>query len=48
MLKNTTEIIKKKNFFLNISMGTIRYSYPLRLVPTYILPAKEIRFFEKP
>jgi len=36
--------VKKKpvTFFknsINISMGAIRYSCPIRLVPTYILPA---------
>jgi len=30
-------------FFLIIRMGAIRYSCPIRLVPTYILPAKERR-----
>jgi len=39
MLKNTREIIKKK-FFPIVPMGAIRYSCPIRLVPTYILPAK--------
>jgi len=28
-------------------MGTIRYSCPIRLVPTYILPAKDIRLLGK-
>jgi len=28
-------------------MGTIRYSFSIRLVPTHTLPAKERRFFEK-
>jgi len=28
-------------------MGSIRYSCPIRLVPTYILPAKEIRLLGK-
>jgi len=28
-------------------MRAIRYNSPLRLVPTYILAAKEIRLFEK-
>jgi len=28
-------------------MGAIRYSCPIRLVPTYILPAKDIRLLEK-
>jgi len=34
------------NFFPIIPMGAIRYSCPIRLVPTYILPAKEIRLME--
>jgi len=28
-------------------MGAIRYSCPIRLVPTYILPAKDIRLLGK-
>jgi len=28
-------------------MGAIRYGCPIGLVPTYILPAKEIRLLEK-
>jgi len=28
-------------------MGTIRYSCPIWLVPTFILPAKEIRLLGK-
>jgi len=28
-------------------MGAIRYSCPIRLVPTYILPAKDIRLLEE-
>jgi len=28
-------------------MGALRYSCPIRLVPTYILPAKDIRLFGK-
>jgi len=28
-------------------MGAIRYSGPIQLVPTFILPAKEIRLWEK-
>jgi len=28
-------------------MGAIRYSCPIRLVPTYILPAKERKLFGK-
>jgi len=35
-------------FFLPIiRMGAIRCSWPIRLVPTYILPAKDIRLLEK-
>jgi len=30
-------------FFPIIPMGAIRYSFPILLVPTYILPAKEKR-----
>jgi len=37
MLKNTEAII----FFTIISMGAIRYSGPIRPVPTYTLPAKK-------
>jgi len=32
-----------KFFFPIIPMGAIRYSCPIRLFPTYILPAKDIR-----
>jgi len=47
MLKNTKDI-----FFLNlfcpiIPMGAIRYSCPIRLVPTYILPATDIKLLGK-
>jgi len=42
MLKNTKNIIKKI-FFPIIPMGAIRYSCPIQLVPTYILPARYIR-----
>jgi len=47
MIKNIKDII-----FLNlcvpiIPMGAIRYSCPIRLVPTYILPAKDIRLLGK-
>jgi len=42
MLKNTKDIIKQF-FFPIILMGAIRYSCPIWLVPTYILPAKEKR-----
>jgi len=30
-----------------ISMGAIRYGFPIRLVPTHILPAKDIRLLVK-
>jgi len=46
-------MIKKKhiryntNCFSIIPMGAIRYSCPIRLVPTYILPAKERRLLRK-
>jgi len=46
MIKNSKDIIKN-NFFPIISMGAIRYSCPIRLVPAYILPAKNIRLLEK-
>jgi len=36
-----------KIFFSIIPMGAIRYSCPIRLVPTYILPAKERRLLGK-
>jgi len=45
MLKNTKDIIKKK--IPVIPMGALRYSYPIRLVPTYILPAKDKRLLGK-
>jgi len=45
MIKNTKDIIKKQ-FFSTISMGAIRYRYPIRLVPTYLLPAKKEDFCE--
>jgi len=37
----------KKMFFPIIPMDAIRYSCPIRLVPTYIPPAKERRLLEK-
>jgi len=40
MLKNIKEIIIFKFCFPIIPMGAIRCSCPIRLVPTYILPAK--------
>jgi len=43
MLKNTNDI----SFFLIIPIGAIRYSVPIRLVPTYILLTKEIRLLGK-
>jgi len=35
-----------KFFFQIIPMGAIRYSCAIRLVPTYILPAKDIRLYQ--
>jgi len=35
------------NFFSIVPMGAIRYSCPIRLVPTYLLPAKDIRLLGK-
>jgi len=48
MLKNTKDIIFKKLFPI-IPMGAIRFSFscPIRLVPTNILPAKDIRLLGK-
>jgi len=47
MLKNTKDI-NLKNFPLTIiPIGAIRYSSPIQLVPTYILPATEKRLLEK-
>jgi len=46
ILRNTKNIIKKKSFLI-ILMEAIRYSFPIRLVPTYILPAKERRLLGK-
>jgi len=40
MFKNTKDIIYL-HFFPFVPMGAIRYSCPIRLVPTYILPAKK-------
>jgi len=42
MSKNTKDIILSICFPI-IPMGAIRNSCPIRLVPTYILPAKERR-----
>jgi len=47
MLKNTKDIIFFWIFCPIIPMGAIRYSCPIRLVPTYILPAKDIRLLGK-
>jgi len=47
MLKNTKDIIFLHIFFPIIPMGAISYSCPIRLVPTYILPAKDIRLLGK-
>jgi len=47
MLKNTEDIIFLKISFPIIPMGAIRYSCTIRLVPTYILPAKGIRLLGK-
>jgi len=46
MLKNTNDKIFKI-VFPTIPMGATRYSCPIRLVPTYILPAKDIRLLGK-
>jgi len=46
VLKNTKEIIKK-HFFPIMPMGPIIYSCPIRLDPTYIVPAKDIRLLGK-
>jgi len=47
MLKNTKDI-NLKNFPLTIiPIGAIRYSSPIRLVPTYILFAKDIRLLRR-
>jgi len=43
MLKNTKDL----HFFPIIPMGAIRHSCPIRLIPTYILPAKDIRLLGK-
>jgi len=40
MFKNTKDIIFN-NFFLINPMAAVRYSCPIRLVPTYILPIKD-------
>jgi len=47
MLKITIDIIFNNFFFRTIPMVDIRYSCPIRLVPTYILPAKDIRLLGK-
>jgi len=46
MLK-MTKVTLKKIFFPVIPIGAVRYSCPIRLVPTYILPAKQIRLLGK-
>jgi len=46
MLKNTTDIIFL-HFFPIIALGAIRYGCPIRLVPTYIQPEKDIRLLGK-
>jgi len=46
MIKNTIDIIVL-NFFSIIPMGATRFSCPIRMVPTYILPAKEKRLLGK-
>jgi len=46
MLKNTIDICFNI-YFPTIPMGAIRYSCPVRLVPTNILPAKDIRLLGK-
>jgi len=47
--KNVIGKLKNSKDIMNniISMGAIRYSSPIRLVPTYILPAKERRLLGK-
>jgi len=47
MLEKTKDIIFFKFVFPIISLGSMRYSCPIRLVPTNIQPAKEIRLLEK-
>jgi len=47
MLKNTKDIIFLNYLYPIIPMGAIRYSCPIRLVPTYILPAKDRRLLGK-
>jgi len=46
MLKNSKDIVFKI-FFPTIPVGAVRCSCPIRLVPTYILPAKERRLLGK-
>jgi len=46
MLKNTKDIILLICFLI-ISTAAIRYSCPIKLVPTYIFPAKERRLLGK-
>jgi len=47
MLKNTKDIIFLNIFLPIILMGAVRYSCPIRLVPTSTLPAKERRLLRK-
>jgi len=47
MLRNTKEIVFLIFLYPIILVGAIRYSCPIRLVPTYILPAKERRLLGK-
>jgi len=46
MINNIKEIIFK-HFFPIIPMGAVTYGCPIRLVPIYIPPAKEIRLLRK-
>jgi len=47
MLKNTKDIMKKNFFSPIIPIGAVRYSCPIRLVPTNIPPGKERRLLGK-
>jgi len=47
MLKKHQRYNFFKFVFPIIPMGAIRYSCPIRLVPTYVLPAKDIRLLGK-
>jgi len=46
MLKHTKDKFVSI-FFPIVLLGAIRYSFPIRVVPTYILPAKERRLLGK-